>query len=150
MPLSWLDNYIDWHSIRLPNLERAMGQGYLWQFTDRLKIDNHFFDANILYDLRKDTFLHGGDFLFRGLTGKGYFLTTFKLKPNFELGVFVLLGGGNDDFCAEFRVGVVGAPAVPIQLLVYHVDVAGARFFYVDIVMFFEKFNSSTALATVA
>ncbi|MBE8949901.1 MAG: glycosyl hydrolase family 25 [Quinella sp. 3Q1] len=25
-------------------------RGYLWQFTDRLKIGNQFFDANILYD----------------------------------------------------------------------------------------------------
>ena len=47
-----------------------MGQGYLWQFTDCLKIDNHFFDANILYDLRKDTFLHGGDFFVCALPAK--------------------------------------------------------------------------------
>ena len=67
------------------------------------------------------------------------------------LGVFVLLGGGNDDFCAEFGVSVVRAPTVPVKLLVEQVNVAGARFFHVDVSVLFEELNSvregSTAIA---
>ena len=53
--LSWLDNYIDWRSLHCPIWNAQWGKrddlrGYLWQFTDCLKIGNQFFDGNILYD----------------------------------------------------------------------------------------------------
>ena len=65
---SWLDNYIDWKSLNCPVWNAEWGnrpysfsstrgendsiQAYIWQFTDRLIIDNKEFDGNILYDSR--------------------------------------------------------------------------------------------------
>ena len=53
--LSWLDDYIDWRSLGCPIWNAQWGKrddfkGYMWQFTDCLKIGNDCFDGNILYD----------------------------------------------------------------------------------------------------
>ena len=57
--LDWLENYIDWQSLvaeyHIPvwNAQYSNNdylQGYIWQFTDNLIIDDNPWDGNILYD----------------------------------------------------------------------------------------------------
>jgi len=52
---SWLEDFIDWKSLGCAIWNAQWGsrdflQGYMWQFTDKLKVGNNFFDGNILYD----------------------------------------------------------------------------------------------------
>ena len=52
---SWLEDFIDWRSLgcAIWNAqwgERDFIQGYMWQYTDSLRIGGKLFDANILYD----------------------------------------------------------------------------------------------------
>ena len=51
---SWLEDFIDWRDLNCPVWNAQWGpydfiQGFMWQYTDRLKINGAFFDANILY-----------------------------------------------------------------------------------------------------
>ncbi|MBE8951329.1 MAG: hypothetical protein SR3Q1_12215 [Quinella sp. 3Q1] len=53
--VSIYNGFIDWRSLGCPIWNAQWGKrddlrGFLWQFTDRLKIANSFFDGNILYD----------------------------------------------------------------------------------------------------
>lgn len=59
--LSWFEDYIDWQSLvnefQIPvwNAQYSHNdylQGYMWQFTDNLKIDGNSWDANVLYDTK--------------------------------------------------------------------------------------------------
>ena len=52
---SWLEELIDWRSLNCPIWNAQWGshdfvQGYMWQFTDNLKINGKIFDGNILYE----------------------------------------------------------------------------------------------------
>ena len=52
---SWLQDYIDWRSLGCAVWNAQWGRrddfkGYMWQFTDKLKIGGKQFDGNILYD----------------------------------------------------------------------------------------------------
>ena len=57
--LSWFDDYIDWKGLvdefQVPIWSAQYNtrddfQGYMWQFTDSLRIDGKLWDGNILYD----------------------------------------------------------------------------------------------------
>lgn len=57
--LSWFDDYIDWKTLveqfQIPIWNAQYNkyddfQGYMWQFTDSLRIDGQLWDGNILYD----------------------------------------------------------------------------------------------------
>lgn len=57
--LSWLEDYIDWKSLveefNIPIWNAQYNRtddfkGYMWQFTSELYIDDHIWDANVLYD----------------------------------------------------------------------------------------------------
>ena len=57
--LDWLENYIDWKSLveefNIPVWSAQYNsidnfKGYMWQFTDKLRIDGQYWDGNILYD----------------------------------------------------------------------------------------------------
>lgn len=52
--LSWLQNYIDWQSLGCAIWNAEWGdedsiKGYMWQYTDSLRIGGKVFDGNILY-----------------------------------------------------------------------------------------------------
>lgn len=57
--LSWLEDYIDWKTLvnefNIPIWNAQYNttddfKGYIWQFTKELYIDDHIWDANLLYD----------------------------------------------------------------------------------------------------
>lgn len=53
--LSWIEDLIDWQSLKCPiwnaqYYKRDLFQGYMWQYTDNLIIGGKCFDGNILYD----------------------------------------------------------------------------------------------------
>lgn len=53
--LSWLESLIDWRSLNCPiwnaqYYKRDFFQGYMWQYTDALRICGKQFDGDILYD----------------------------------------------------------------------------------------------------
>ena len=53
--LSWLNNYIDWHSLGCAVWNAQWGleddiQGMMWQYTDCLDIEGRGFDGNVLYN----------------------------------------------------------------------------------------------------
>ena len=56
---------------------------------------------------------------------------------------FILLGGGDDNSGVELGIGVIGAPRVPVQVLVHRVDVRAAGSHHFDIVVVFQEFDSS-------
>lgn len=52
---SWLEDYIDWKDLGCAVWNAQWGsrdflQGYMWQYTDSLRIGGKLFDGNILYD----------------------------------------------------------------------------------------------------
>lgn len=52
---SWLDYLIDWRSLDCPVWnaqwsDKDFIQGYMWQYTDKLCINEKLFDGNIIYD----------------------------------------------------------------------------------------------------
>ncbi len=51
----WLCNYIDWQSLQCPIWNAQWGntddlRGYMWQYTDKLKIGRNFFDGDFFYN----------------------------------------------------------------------------------------------------
>ena len=48
-----------------------------------------------------------------------YSLTFLYLSTDFGLSSFILLGGGDNNFCIEGSIGLVASPRVPVQVLIH-------------------------------
>ena len=66
-------------------------------------------------------------------------LPLFYPSLDFSLRIFILFRCSYNNLGVKFGVGVIGAPAVPIQVLVYHVNICAARANHFDIFVLFEK-----------